>query len=1254
MLNSKRHDQIVPGIMGWVFISTCFMLGSISLSAQVLNKPSGPAIPSANATTMSMYGEVPVSLYTGVPNIEIPVYTVEERGVSMPIVLRYHAQGFKPEVHPSSVGQSWALDFGGSITRKLNNLPDEWLGVTDGFGNQIRGYYYSHGNMNNPNWSSPDTLAWRPLTNNDLNEMHRIPITDKEPDVFNFNFMGYSGSFYLDHLGNWKVQCDQNIKVVFDEADFIFPFFEGTIPTETGTTASPYFPSFNPKTFGKFTLIDDKGIQYVFGKVSNDEAIEYSSSITPPNFDYRIWMIAQSWYLKEVLLPGATPGSEGSISIGYVRGPLQSNFQYTETKNRFWQMRCDVVTENDMKGLSGHVVYPVYPVSINISSKINVSFSYSKSNELAYPTSTYDDILRDVSGSLPGQQSSPLAYPNNYFNFTRAWNSVPYYVENGINIYNTSISSNWFVWLKLNSISISSLDYASNLQSKAFKRVSFNYDENSGKRLRLLSVDFKGVVESEEKQTYSFAYNNYYNAEEPPYLKNLGDHWGFANAKNLIYNSSTGYQWLDGDVLLNRAPSEVHVKGGVLKEITYPAGGKTLFEYEINKYGKYLPNNTRLYAPPENGTGGGLRIKKITTVEPMGYSNAREYYYVEGYQPGLNINNLSSSGVLDGKPIYNFVFSQNGFTYTIYSNNTITPSSSNSGALCGYSQVVEKYMDGAFKIYKFTNFDNGFPDADPIATNTPYTLGVPYRSKAFERGRPLSEEIYNADGKLINKMEYNYIRIGAGDEANFVRSLTKNFGGYCNSLTSLNPYIGQTMAGFQVPMLGELFIAPESYMPKFTTATAFGYYTYKIVPEKIKESVITYEGNVPHESVKERTNTFDNLGNVIKSSTVDSKGDVILEQFKYPYHFTGTTVYDEMIQRSMTGIIVEVAKYRNETQLLGREVIDFDFFNNNSAIKPRYLKSQIGNNTLVTKMKFNKYDGWGNVSELEDRQGIKSTFLYSYGQSRLVAKLDGVGYDQVTPYIDQQILTTPYQGEQPFINQLENLRAQFPGAFINTYYYDYKGGYSIKQSRDILNRPVSYSYDNLSRLSLVKDMDNFIVKKLEYKFLEPFTFPFKNTIQSAIFNRSDCPYGYNGSVSYTVPADKYGSFISIQDANQKALNDIAQNGQNYANANGVCAPYWSYVSSTGWSSYYSNFTLNTNNSISFTVVIMKSPPGGGGGSNSEVGTLSGPLFLPTTNKYFGFSSNGVSGLLTIYPNGKCYLSGGSGTTTMQISGTYTR
>ncbi len=82
-------------------------------------------VPSPTAASLGKFGDIPVNLYTGTPNIEIPLYTVHGRTLQLPITLRYHASGIKVEEIAGWVGLGWALDAGGVITRTVKGLPDD-------------------------------------------------------------------------------------------------------------------------------------------------------------------------------------------------------------------------------------------------------------------------------------------------------------------------------------------------------------------------------------------------------------------------------------------------------------------------------------------------------------------------------------------------------------------------------------------------------------------------------------------------------------------------------------------------------------------------------------------------------------------------------------------------------------------------------------------------------------------------------------------------------------------------------------------------------------------------------------------------------------------------------------------------------------------------------------------------------------------------------------------------------------------------
>jgi len=151
-----------------------------------------------NAATFTIYGDTPVNHATGIPQINIPLFTIQEDGVSVPISLSYHASGVKVDELSSVVGLKWTLNAGGGIFRQVNDNPDEtgWLQP------DARGFV-------TPEWlaAQGDIATWQ--TQRLIG--HSDELDDYYPDDFNYTFLNHSGSFIFNQDGTTQEEKESTL-----------------------------------------------------------------------------------------------------------------------------------------------------------------------------------------------------------------------------------------------------------------------------------------------------------------------------------------------------------------------------------------------------------------------------------------------------------------------------------------------------------------------------------------------------------------------------------------------------------------------------------------------------------------------------------------------------------------------------------------------------------------------------------------------------------------------------------------------------------------------------------------------------------------------------------------------------------------------------------------------------------------------------------------------------------------------------------
>ena len=241
--------------------------------------------PSPTAAGLGKYGDIPVNLYTGIPNINIPLWEVKSRKLNLPVSLSYHASGIKVEENSGWVGLGWSLNAGGVITRTVRGKPDD---KTDGY---YTNPWFAFTELENEfdsyeQWEPPYFYGDPEHYYDEyLREIAQGNI-DGEPDVFFFNFNGYTGKFVFDINGNPVVIPHQNIQVTVSEEEY-----NGQIKS--------------------WLVITEDGTKYYFGGNGNNEKTSNESTSYGPATDKTSFY--SCWYMYKI----STPDYNNEINLNY-------------------------------------------------------------------------------------------------------------------------------------------------------------------------------------------------------------------------------------------------------------------------------------------------------------------------------------------------------------------------------------------------------------------------------------------------------------------------------------------------------------------------------------------------------------------------------------------------------------------------------------------------------------------------------------------------------------------------------------------------------------------------------------------------------------------------------------------------------------------------------------------------------------------------------------------------------------------------
>ncbi|MDR0546944.1 MAG: hypothetical protein LBG77_05110 [Dysgonamonadaceae bacterium] len=279
-------------------IVSSVLLFCISILSIVAQDNNIVQVLSPEVAAFTKYGNYPINLYRGAPEISIPLYEINESGFQLPIYLQYDATGVLPNKDASMVGQNWTLVAGGVITRQVRGIPDDCYEYYPAPGTMYREYPFDTetygywvGLKQRPNLLKSQEYLLNVdqylKTSTARSSLYCDIGFEHEPDLFTISAGGQSLQFMIANDGSVKVFGNKTVKVDL-------------------TGLSIQRSALHPQNSSISVTMED-GYKYIFGGNTANLEIYYPiiEEKTPPTY-YQIRSgagIINAWYLSEIVSP---------------------------------------------------------------------------------------------------------------------------------------------------------------------------------------------------------------------------------------------------------------------------------------------------------------------------------------------------------------------------------------------------------------------------------------------------------------------------------------------------------------------------------------------------------------------------------------------------------------------------------------------------------------------------------------------------------------------------------------------------------------------------------------------------------------------------------------------------------------------------------------------------------------------------------------------------------------------------------------
>ncbi len=1007
-----------------VFIGTIVILGVLEVYGQTAYSEIKPSV---NAQQFITAASGSNSLHTGQLSVNIPLFNLQAKGINVPIAISFTGAGITHESEASNIGLGWSLLAGGVITQTIRDVND--LGYTS-----RKPWHYDVSYLDNKTWEQDNHTD----TYTNLFEMAMdAVISDGEPDIFKYSFLGYSGDICLkyDTDGNrsWTLYPDKSFRL--------------------------------EKITAGFKIIANDGTEYFF-----EDAEQKGLGVT--NY-------TTSWFLTRIkTLQG------GTVTFFYA-----DEYSYDLTQNATDKSKR--LTDIDYE--YGYVTFistdrsdKDYPDIDKKSRRITDIKLYNKEGWLIKGYELNNDsylLNNDPTTPLWKHQRLKLESIREYGNTGQFLHQHLYRFEYDHHFWLPKHSA-----MQSNPFPVPNNTWAHNPGSVA----SVDRDISYG----WLSPSWY-CYDYTPDGTCMPALDGFHAQPDPmgssvqDYLCLTKIEYPTGGSESYYYEGHDyGLYFHSQENLPSYYDQNLHIMGKRLwkKEIEDGSGNlqKVLYKYRLHDQDHQLTaissgvlinpsiHTSTMYKPVSDGSfKQWLEATPYYTLTPQNSPSGSSVYYTEVEEVLTSVSENTN-----GKKIYYFekmyVLPAVNYIYLNY-----TPINGKANRLIQLPNTL--YGKQQYLIPEIPALSN------TIFTYMAYPVGRFYISHLNE-GKLLKEVIFNGDNEILRKIE-NVYTLGGGIEQTQYGLVVKKFDdtNYTN-----NPYpsvynnrylISQTQLQFGVRELinrtttdyyqndsikqEQEFVYTDLNLPKSSTT-------------KLSNGSVSIQENIyPNEIVFNTTSNLSEHASAIKrmKDNLNMIGVPVQTTVKNGTEYIDGS-YSTFKQLSNGAVVVDsiFSLGVSPGAIISKPVV-----NSNGKL--------IRNSNFLSNKTFLSYDSNGNPTTVVGKDGVKETIVWGHGGQYPVARIVNYTYDQLqnnNAVLDQLALLDGFatiSGPQrtELFNCNQTIRNNLPNdAMVTTYTYSPLKG--MTSATDASGKTLYYEYDGFNRLQIVKDHQGNIVQQYEYHY----------------------------------------------------------------------------------------------------------------------------------------------------------------------------